>query len=76
MWLSIGNDDQRVSTDAAIAFTRKLVAAGVAIRKDTLHAVPVELIVGADPGHSAIKGAHELAAAWLLKQLPAKAAPK
>jgi dienelactone hydrolase len=76
LWLSIGNDDQRVSTDAAIAFTRKLVAAGVAVRKDALRPVPVELIVGANPGHSAIKDAHELAAAWLLKQLQATAAPK
>lgn len=76
MWLSIGNDDQRVSTEAAIAFTRKLVAAGAAVRKDLRQPLPVELIVGQASGHSAIEHAHELAAAWLLRQLPANGPPK
>jgi dienelactone hydrolase len=72
VWLSIGNDDQRVSTDAAIAFTRKLVTAGAAARKDVKQVIPVELIVAPAQGHSAIEHESERAAAWLLRQLPSK----
>lgn len=69
-WLSIGNDDQRVSTDAAVTFMRRLTAAGVAARKDPKQAVPVELIVGPAVGHTAIDHAHELAVAWMLRYVP------
>jgi dienelactone hydrolase len=69
VWLSIGNNDQRVSTDDAIAFTRKVVAESVARQKDKTKAMPVELIVGISAGHTAIPRAHELAAEWLAGQL-------
>jgi dienelactone hydrolase len=69
IWVSIGNHDQRVSTDDAIAFTRQVVAASLAGAKDPKPRVPVELLVGASPGHGIIDNAHELAAAWLIRQL-------
>ena len=70
VWISIGNNDARVSTEAAIALSRKLVAVGVAkAPPDPKPIVPVELIVGPSSGHSAIQHAHALAAVWLLKQM-------
>jgi dienelactone hydrolase len=69
VWLSIGNNDQRVSTDDAIAFTRKVVAASAAKQKDRRQPTPVELIVGATVGHTSIPNADELAARWIRQQL-------
>jgi dienelactone hydrolase len=69
VWVSIGNNDQRVSTDDAIAFARKVTAASAAKPKGRAQAIPVELIVGASVGHSAIPKAHELAADWVARQL-------
>jgi alpha-beta hydrolase superfamily lysophospholipase len=69
VWLSIGNNDLRVSTDDAIAFTREVVRASA--RPDTPNAViPVELLVSPTPGHSKIDQAHERLAVWLLSQIP------
>lgn len=66
-WLSIGNNDARVNTDDAIAFTREVVRATA--RADKSDAViPVELLVAPTPGHSKIDQAHELLAVWLIKQ--------
>jgi dienelactone hydrolase len=76
IWVSIGNDDQRVSTDAAIALTRKLTAAGAAARKDPKQVIPVELIVAPTVGHTAIDHVNELAAAWFLRYFPEPVAPK
>ena len=71
VWVSIGNNDQRVQTDDAITFTREVVRA--AARTDKPDAIiPVELIVAPTPGHAKIDQAHELLATWLLKQFPAK----
>jgi dienelactone hydrolase len=69
IWLSIGNNDARVNTDDAIAFTREVVRA--AARPDNPDAViPVELLVAPTPGHSKIDQAHELLAAWLIHRFP------
>ena len=69
VWLSIGNNDARVSTDDAIAFTRAVVAASA--RADSPNAlIPVDLIVARSSGHSKIDQAHELLAKWLQEQLP------
>jgi dienelactone hydrolase len=68
VWLIIGNDDQRVSTDDAIAFTRKVTAAA-AKSKGRTQPIPVELIVGAAVGHTTPSKAHELAADWIARQL-------
>jgi dienelactone hydrolase len=70
VWLCIGNHDERVGTDLAIAFTRKLVAAAVSRNKPAaveLHVMPVA-------GHTIHKTAHDEVAAWVAGQLanPAK----
>lgn len=65
VWMSIGNDDDRVNTDDAIAFMRKVVAASVAGRKGPRTVVPVELIVGGTVGHTDVSGSHAMAAQWL-----------
>lgn len=64
-WLCIGNNDLRVGTDEAIAFTRKLVAAALAAKK---HA-DVNVVIAPSLGHSIHKTAHDEAAAWLLERL-------
>jgi predicted esterase len=60
IWISIGNDDQRVSTEAAISFSRAVVRACAAAK------VPanVELHMYAQPGHSVPLRAHKDAAQW------------
>lgn len=64
LWLCIGNNDARVGTDKAIAFTRKVVAASLAAKKP----LDVFLVVTPTPGHSIHKTAHDEAAAWLLER--------
>ena len=69
IWLSIGNNDARVNTDDAIAFTREVVRA--AARPDNPNEViPVTLLVAPSQGHSKIDQAHELLATWLINQFP------
>jgi dienelactone hydrolase len=63
LWVCIGNHDDRVSTDATIAFTRKVVAASPVGDK----AIPVELHVMPTVGHRIHDTAHEEVAAWVLK---------
>jgi dienelactone hydrolase len=72
VWVSIGNNDNRVSTDDAIAFARKVVAETVALRKGAETAVAVELIVGTALGHTGIANEHEMAAEWIHRQLSGK----
>ena len=69
VWLSIGNHDERVSTDDAIAFARKVTAASAATQKNKEQAIPVELIVGESVGHRGIPKAHQFAAEWIAKHL-------
>lgn len=66
LWLCIGNQDERVSTDQSIALTRKVVAASTA-RKTPI--IPVDLHVIGTVGHSIHATAHDEAAAWLRTQL-------
>ena len=68
VWLSIGNYDERVSTDDAIGFTRAVVREAAAKSKDPNVVIPVELVVAPAAGHTKIDQAHELLAAWLVKQ--------
>jgi dienelactone hydrolase len=75
VWLSIGNNDQRVDTDRAIAFTRAIVHASAQQIKQPDPTIPVELIVAPSGGHRKIDQAHELLAAWLAVQLPATSPP-
>ena len=69
-WLSIGNNDQRVDTDRAIAFSRAIVHATARQNKEPDSLIPVELVVAPSAGHSKIEHAHELLAAWLMKVMP------
>jgi len=65
IWVSIGNNDHRVGTDQAIAFTRKAVAADIAQSKPA----DVELHVHQAIGHTSPANAHEYAAEWLLQRV-------
>ncbi len=67
-WISIGNKDDRVSTEAAIAFSRALVAAAA----PGVETIPVELRVHATPGHRSTAQDHTQLAAWLGEQLDFK----
>jgi dienelactone hydrolase len=69
-WLSIGNNDQRVDTDSAIAFSRAIVHATTRQNEEPGALIPVELVVAPAAGHSKIDRAHELLAAWLVKVMP------
>jgi len=65
VWLCIGNHDERVGTDEAIALTRKVVKAAVAQKKPAL----VELHVMPTVGHRIHGTAHGEAAAWVAARL-------
>lgn len=68
VWLSIGNNDARVNTDDAIAFTRAVVKASAKGESPDV-VIPVDLIVARSSGHAKIDEAHELLAKWLQQQL-------
>ncbi|MBS0632002.1 MAG: prolyl oligopeptidase family serine peptidase [Verrucomicrobia bacterium] len=63
VWICIGNRDERVGTEAAIAFSRALVAATPAGQS-----APVTLLVHDVAGHHSTLEDHERLAAWLLSQ--------
>jgi dienelactone hydrolase len=65
IWMCIGNDDRRVGTDEAIAFTRVVVRASGARSKPA----PVELHVTSSPGHTIHPTAHPEAAAWIAARM-------
>lgn len=69
VWLSVGNDDQRVSTDDCVTLARALVAQSRKQKPD-LKVVPVELLVGPSDGHHALDGAYDLAAVFIQKWSP------
>lgn len=68
VWMCIGNNDGRVSTESAIAFSRALVQAGAAKVKDG-DPVFVDLVVNSSPGHRSSFHDHELLAEWLLEHM-------
>ncbi len=72
IWMCIGNNDERVDTDRAIAFTREVVKASVAQKKRPL----VELHVMTSEGHTIHRTAHDEAAAWISEQFKAATAEK
>ncbi len=70
VWIVIGDRDERVSTDQAIAFARRLSALAV----DKKIPSQVELLVRSEPrGHTTPPGSAELAAVWIAEQLKAGA---
>ena len=65
IWMCIGNNDDRVGTEQAIALTRRVVAESV---KEGLKA-DVELHVQSSKGHTIAPESHPHAAAWLLERV-------
>jgi len=69
VWLIIGDRDERVSTDASIAFCRAVTNASLKQNKPA----QVDLHVIAEPrGHTTPPGATELATSWFERQLELK----
>jgi dienelactone hydrolase len=66
VWLTIGNDDQRVNSDDAIRLAQKIIAA-TKRKYPEQPLIPVTLIVGPSPGHRAIDDVYALEAAFLQK---------
>ena len=72
VWVVIGDQDQRVGTDRAIAFAQSVTAASRKKQLDDL----IELHVMPEPrGHTTPQGSAELAADWILRQFPTIEAP-
>jgi dienelactone hydrolase len=67
LWLCIGSDDQRVGTDDAIGFGRKVTRACISRGDPAL----VELHIMPGPGHRVHPTAHQEVAAWIAARLPA-----
>lgn len=65
VWMCIGNNDERVDTDQAIAFSRAVVKASAAVQKDAM----IELHVMTSRGHTIHPTAHAEAAAWIAEQM-------
>ena len=69
VWIAIGDQDQRVSTDATIAFARRLSSVAVEAKVSP----QIDLLVLAEPGgHTTPPGVAALSAAWVAKQLDPK----
>lgn len=66
VWLSIGNDDSRVSTDDCVRLARNIVAATRRLKPE-MKVAPIELLVGPSEGHRAIDDAYVLEAQFLRK---------
>lgn len=69
VWVSIGNSDDRVSTDDCVAFTRRLIATTRKLQPN-LNLIPVHLHVGMSAGHRSPNDAYSSAADFLLRALP------
>ena len=67
VWVWVGNNDRRIDTDRAIAFTRALVRESIRGKKSTA-IVPVELSAAPSAGHGTFGEAHARLAAWILAQ--------
>lgn len=73
VWIIIGDQDERVSTDSAIDLARRITRASLAQKLTS----QVDLHVLAEPrGHTTPNGAVEGSAAWLLTHCPVKDTPK
>jgi predicted esterase len=66
VWIWIGDDDERVGTDHAIAFARKLSA----VSKAEANPAKVELHVVPAKGHTVTPAAHDAAAEWIAAAMP------
>ena len=82
LWMSIGHNDRRVSTDTAIAFARKAMEGDTAWkvkegrqRTGAWTEATMKLVVvpsEGETGHSTYSQAHREAAAWVLDQMKGK----
>ena len=68
IWMSIGNNDDRVGTDFAIGLSRRIVEAALAQGKSP----DLELHVYATQGHRNTPGEQDTAAAWAITQMDRK----
>jgi dienelactone hydrolase len=71
IWVCIGNNDLRVGTNNAIAFTQKVLAESVAAKKTPR----IELHVTRSEGHSIPPTAHAEAAAFIAAEINSGATP-
>jgi hypothetical protein len=69
VWISIGNSDDRVSTDDCIQFTRRLVATNRRLQPK-VNLIPVHLHIGVSAGHRSPDDAYVSAADFLLARFP------
>lgn len=69
VWLTIGNDDQRVATNDTILLAQKLIAATREIQPGPSR-IPVHLTIGPSLGHRAIDDVYALEGRFLLQQFP------
>jgi len=69
VWMNIGNYDERVSTDDALAFIQAVAKAGAKVRKNPTVALPIECILAESAGHSIPPNSHVPAAAFILKHV-------
>ena len=75
LWITIGNTDDRVSTDDCIALTRRLVSATRRLQPK-LDLIPVHLRIGMSAGHRTPDDGYPSAAEFLLARFPgSKAQP-
>ena len=67
VWIVIGDQDERVGTDRALALAQKLTAVSREKKRDSR----VELHVMPEPrGHTTPRGSSQRAADWILEQFP------
>lgn len=74
VWISIGNADDRVSTDDCITFSRRLVATTQKLNPQ-MNLFPVQLHVGMSAGHRSPDNAYRAAADFLLQTFPGPKIP-
>ena len=72
VWLTIGYDDTRVSTDACVELARELAAANGSMKEN---AQPVQLVIQPDQGHTSTVEQHRQAAEWLRQRYVEFASP-
>lgn len=66
VWICIGNNDDRVGTDACVSFARRLATDAAAAGKPA----PIELHIMQTEGHRTHPTAHDEIAAWIDARLP------
>lgn len=69
VWMIIGNHDERVSSDDALAFIRAVAKAGAKTRKNPAVALPIECILAESAGHGIPPDSHVPAAAFILRHV-------